>query len=199
MEHFKQLLAFPLYATVVWLCWVIGNQTGVNGMAAVLAGCVLIAMALWFWGDHLLRRSLSAATAALALSVLGSPLLTTTPNDNNNHQQWQAYSEQTLTQLRQQKQAIFLNVTADWCITCLANEKVTLSSDRVQQTMAQEQVVYMKADWTNHDPAITQLLQQFNRSGVPLYVYFPAEPTQPGQVLPQLLTTDRVIAALEGS
>ena len=199
MDSFKQFLAFPLYATAIWLCWVIGKQTGVNGMSAVLVGCLLIALALWFWdrkglwSSKLLRRLIAIACAALAFSILNSPLLSNDIKETAINKDWEYYSPEQLSSLRKQGQKVFLNVTADWCITCLANERLVLSSETIAEAMKANNIIYMKADWTNYDPAITELLKQFNRNGIPLYVYFSNRTGSQPIVLPQLLTTETVI------
>jgi len=203
MDNFKQFLAFPLYATAVWLCWVIGKQTGVNGMSAVLVGCVLIALSLWFWdreglwNGKLLRRLTAVLCAALAFSILGSSLLSSDNKETAANKTWTEYSPEQLSTLRQQGQKVFLNVTADWCITCLANERLVLSSETVTEAMKTSNIIYMKADWTNYDPAITELLKQFNRNGIPLYVYFSNRTGSKPTVLPQLLTTDTVLEVFD--
>ncbi len=189
MEKLKQFLAFPLYITAVWLVWVVGKQTGVNGMAAVLGGCILLALALWLWSSKLFSRGLSVASLAVAIALLGSPLLATAPTTDKNYL---SYSPATLAELRQQNQPVFLNITADWCITCLANEKMTLSTDTVKQTFIDEGITCLKGDWTNHDPQITALLEKYQRTGIPLYIYYPAN-QQPEVILPQLLTVSTVV------
>ena len=136
MEGFKQLLAFPLYGAVVWLLWVLGKQSGVNGMAAVAGGCVLLALGLWIrerasrHKHSLLLRALAVAVLLLALLVLRSPLLAAKPavEGPDASANWENYDPARLAQLRAQGKAVFVNVTADWCITCLANEKLALSS-----------------------------------------------------------------------
>ncbi len=197
METLKQLLAFPLYATAVWLSWVVGKQAGVNGMALLLMGCVLITLALWLWSDKLWQRVVSASCAALAIAILTSPLMKPASSVAQNNGEWQVYSPQTLADLRSQGTPVFLNITADWCITCLANEEVTLSTDEVEQAMKAAGVVYMKGDWTNRDPIITALLKDYGRTGIPLYVAYPPDPQKPGTVLPQILTNAIVIDALQ--
>ena len=91
---------------------------------------------------------------------------------------------------------MFLNFTASWCISCLVNERVALSDDKVKDTFQQEGIIYLKGDWTNRDAAITQFLQKFNRSGVPLYVFYPAGKSDQPAELPQILTPDMVISAV---
>ena len=107
------------------------------------------------------------------------------------------FSEANLQALLDQQRPVFINFTADWCITCIANEKGTLSTDAVQTALASRNVVYMKADWTNYDPTIAEFLKRFNRNGIPLYLVYSGRPGDPPQILPQLLTPGIVIDALE--
>ena len=194
MDQLKQLLAFPLYATTVWLCWVIGNQVGVNGMAIILVGCTLIALAIWLWPQGTWwKRSIAALVAALALSIPSGSLLDTNDNTASNSI---PYSPDTLAQLRQQGQPVFINITADWCITCLANEKISLGTSAVKQTLSELGYTYLKGDWTNYDPTITKLLEQYGRSGIPFYIVYPGDNSSEGRILPQILTKDIVIDAL---
>ena len=197
MESLKQLLAFPLYATAVWLSWVVGRQAGVNGMALLLMGCVLITLALWLWSDSWWKRAISASCAALAVAILTSPLMKPVDSLVRSNSEWQAYTPQTLAELRTQGTPVFLNITADWCITCLANENVTLNTDVVKQAMKASGVVYLKGDWTNRSAMITALLKEHGRTGIPLYVAYPADSQKPGILLPQILSQDIVIDALQ--
>ena len=203
MDGFKQFLAFPLYAAAVWLLWVVGNQTGVNGMAAVTGGCVLIALGLWCWEHAKLHRHplplrlLGAAICASALLVLRSPLLDERPAGRAEASRaWEDYSPARLDELRTAGTPVFVNVTADWCITCLANERVALSSAAVLAAFRDRGIVYLKGDWTNSNPELTALLQAHGRSGVPLYLYYPAAAGAPAMVLPQLLTPSIVLEAV---
>lgn len=198
MENFKELLAFPLYATVIWLCWVVGNQAGATGMAMVLIGCLLIGLAIWLWSHHILRKGFSLASAIVAIWLLTSPLLTPTTAAIHKGNVL-SYSPATLQELRGQGRSVFLNLTADWCITCLANERITLSRDSVQQAFADADIIYMKGDWTNQDPEITRLLQQYQRSGIPLYLLFPPSSGDEAIILPQVLTPEIVINAIRSS
>jgi thiol:disulfide interchange protein DsbD len=100
---------------------------------------------------------------------------------------------QRLNELQAAGRPVFVNMTAAWCITCLANEQTTLSTDAVQQAMAEYDVTYLKGDWTNEDPEITQVLNQFNRPSVPLYVLYPSDPAQEPKILPQILTPSIMI------
>jgi len=193
MERFKEFLAFPLYLSAVWLLWVLGRQAGSDTVAAVICGVVLILFALWLLKVRKGKLSTTFAICAFVIALL-LPWQTHHNNDNTD-QPWQPYSKQTLDQLLDNQQAVFINLTADWCITCLANEKLALSSDRFLDTLKENNITYLKGDWTNYNPEITRLLNQHQRSGVPLYLFYPEEADTP-MILPQLLTENIVIKAI---
>jgi thiol:disulfide interchange protein len=120
-------------------------------------------------------------------------------NDTPKTSRWQAYSPELVTTLRAEGKPVFINLTADWCITCLANERFALGTAAVQSAFDDQKVVTLKGDWTNTDPEITHLLNEYGRSGVPLYLWFPAGHIGQAEILPQLLTPRIVITALTGS
>ncbi len=192
MERFKEFLAFPLYLSAVWLLWVLGRQAGSDTVAAIICGVVLILFARWLLKVRSGKLSTSLAIFAVVIALL---LPWQTHNNGNTNQPWQPYSKQTLEQLLDNQQAVFINLTADWCITCLANEKLALSSDRFLDTLKKNNITYLKGDWTNYNPEITRLLNQHQRSGVPLYLFYPKESETP-RILPQLLTENIVIKAI---
>ena len=195
MDTFKQFLSFPLYITAVWLLWVAGRQTNIDVAATVVIGLVLIAMAIWLWKLNQssgLSRSKILAAACLMVA-LALPALSV--SESREEPLWQIYSPQLLSNLRSNGQAVFINLTADWCITCLANEKVALSSDTFYQALAENNITYLKGDWTNNDPEITKLLNQYQRSGVPLYLMYPNGQGEP-EILPQILLEPMIMAAI---
>jgi thiol:disulfide interchange protein len=205
MLTFRQFLAFPLYATAVWLLWVLGRQTGVDAMALVVGCCVLIGIAAWLYQRptqsnwRYVEMALILACVAGVFSVLASPMLKTEQStvaavDGENYE---VYSDARLAELRNNNQPVFVNMTASWCITCLVNEKVALGSDTVTEALADKDVVYLKGDWTNNDPVITAVLKRYQTSGVPLYLMYPADPNLPAEVLPQILTEGIILDALE--
>ncbi len=196
MERFREFLAFPLLATAIWLLWVIGRQTGVDGVALVLAGCLLIAVALWFNGGAVSVQSARVALFAGALLILASPTLRS--SGDGNSADYASFSEARVEELRAEGTPVFVNFTADWCITCLANENWVLGKDEVKNAFRQHGVAYLKADWTNHDPVISATLESWGRSGIPLYLYYPASVDQPATVLPQILSVDLVLETLRG-
>ncbi|MCB1675528.1 MAG: thioredoxin family protein, partial [Halioglobus sp.] len=197
METLKQFLAFPLYATAIWLLWVAGRQTGVNTMSAALLGVLVLALGLWLWRFTGWQRLL-AVICLLGAAALGSwrtldEARKTSPALAAGQVAWSA---ERLAQLRGAGQAVFVDVTADWCITCIANEKAVLHTSEVAQAFTAREVVYMVADWTNYDAAIAGFLEQHGRTGIPLYVMYPADPNREPLVLPQLLTRNTVLDAL---
>ncbi len=212
METLKQLLAFPLFATAAWLLWVLSVQSGPRGLALALSGMLLLAFGLWVRertrprGQTLERLGRVAALAGLIAALwLGFSIPDQGGAGRADPDVGSAaasggvighspYSPERLAQARSQGRAVFVNMTAAWCITCLVNERVALSTDTVAQGFAAGDVLYLKGDWTSRDPTITDYLARFGRSGVPLYVYYP--PGGEPRLLPQILTPSIVIQAL---
>jgi thiol:disulfide interchange protein DsbD len=210
MESLKQFLAFPMFATTAWLVWVLSIQTGPAGVAAALAGLIAVALAVWAWersrrgasGWHLAGRLVAAAGLAVALLLAvglgrdGPGGVETLTAASGKGLRAQVFSAESLERARSEGHAVLVNMTAAWCITCLVNERVALSSTTVADAFAANEVHYLKGDWTNRDPQITDYLAAFGRNGVPLYVYYPAggEP----EVLPQILTESLVLGVLGG-
>jgi thiol:disulfide interchange protein DsbD len=203
MERVKQVLAFPLYATAAWLLWVLAQQVNQQSLLYALLSLVLIALGLWFWQNT--RRASkawrrSAVMALLLLIGLMSTMLwkleAAVAIPVSAQQNWEPYDADTLARFRAEGKAVLVNFTAAWCISCLVNEKVVLSSDEIKTELRDKSIVYMKGDWTSRDPAITRVLEQYGRSGVPLYLYFPSDPQREAAVLPNILTRGIVLQAL---
>ena len=204
MARLKEILAFPMYASAAWMIWVLAQQVGPEGLAAALAGLIFIGLAAWLLGlaQNASKPGLSSAFAVLALvavvtlltSVANAPTAVSGASASGGTSE--AYSPERVSQLRAEGRTVFVNFTAAWCITCLMNERVALSTDEVKRAFADERVVYLKADWTNRDAGIARTLAGFGRSGVPLYVVYGKGGGEP-QVLPQLLTPGAVLAAIK--
>jgi thiol:disulfide interchange protein DsbD len=200
METFKQFMAFPLYLTAVWLAWVLGRQVGVDGLARLLAGAVALSFALWLAGRG--RGAWRAAGMAAGFAATLGALVALPAASAGGARPaadatvpWEPWSPERLDALRAEGRPVLVNMTAAWCITCLANERVALSSDAFAARLAATGTAYLKGDWTQRDARITEYLARFGRNGVPLYVLYPAGGAAP-EVLPQLLTPDVVDAAL---
>ena len=204
MELVKQLLAFPLYGTVAWLIWVLIQEAGPAQSLGALFGFVLVGFAVWIYGRTRLaaplgRRlgvGLAAVGTAAAIFLAASLTETDARMTNAAHERlaYEPFTAQRLSLLEAMGKPVFVNLTASWCVTCLINERVALDSDAVRQAFAARGIVALKGDWTTQNPEITDLLQQFGRSGVPLYLLYggKGEPV----ILPQILTAASVLDAL---
>jgi thiol:disulfide interchange protein DsbD len=205
MELVKQLLAFPLYGTVAWLLWVLIQESGPRASLAALFGLVLVGFAVWIYGRTQLStprgRSLGAtlAAAATVAAILLAASFPTTGEKTANAEprdglSYEPFTAARLAGLEAAGHPVFVNLTASWCVTCLINERVALDSDAVRRAFAARGIIALKGDWTSQNPEITALLQQFGRSGVPLYLLYGGrgEPV----ILPQILTAASVIDAL---
>ncbi len=207
MEFVKQLLAFPLYGTVAWLLWVLIQEVGPGDAFGALLGLVLVGFAVWIYGrtrlsaplGRRLGTGLAAAGGAAALFLAASlnvagPGAATAAAGPRDGLAYETFTTQRLAALEAAGKPVFVNLTAAWCVTCLINERVALDSEPVRRAFAERGIVPLKGDWTSQNPEITQFLQQFGRSGVPLYLLYRGrgDPV----VLPQILTASNVLEAL---
>ena len=201
METLKLVLAFPMYGTAIWLLWVLGKQRGVDAMALVLGGLVILSLALWWFERSRWRSQRVGGLLALLLVLaalypiwgvtrLDPPAKAAQPASDNVVE----YSPQMLDRLRQDNRVVFVNMTADWCVTCKANERAVLGTDAFRDTLRRTNAVYMRGDYTNVDPQITAFLDEHKAVGVPLYVVY--GPGAPPTVLPTVLTQAIVEEAL---
>jgi thiol:disulfide interchange protein DsbD len=201
MELFKQFMAFPMFATCVWLLWVLAQQVDAGGIALALGVLVAVAFALWSLG--LAQRGASrfrwvALVGAILAAITFAPIATSEPAAAGarltSSVDWVEYTPQKLAALNAEGKPVFVDFTAAWCVTCQVNKRVALNTDKVRAQFANSGIVRMKADWTNRDEHITRALAEFGRNGVPLYVLYDrkGQPT----VLPELLTENTVLTAL---
>ena len=187
MVTVQRVLSLPMLATFLWLAWVLFHEAGATGLALFLGAAVILASAL---AVKTLRPA--ALAVLLILPFLHGAKATaslTLPNAA-------PYSADRLTQLRAANTPTFIDLTAAWCVTCLVNERTTLVNAQVQSAFAAHHVQTLVGDWTDRDPEITKLLQENNRDGVPLYLYYPAGAAP--VILPQILTPQIVLNALKG-
>lgn len=206
MNTFKELLAFPMYLTAIWLLWVFSNQTNTIALTILLIGLVIITFGLWALkrlGGITKRPTFTVALiASMVLLVQAASIERDAVVGDVTGQQYAAsdidgglpYDQALLDQLLSERKTIFVNMTADWCITCKINERVVLKTEKIRQLFLEYEVNYVKGDWTNSDPEITAYLEKFGRSGVPLYVVY--KNGEAPMVLPQILTTSIVIDAI---
>jgi thiol:disulfide interchange protein len=213
MERFREAMAFPLLATVAWLVWVFGQQTGNDAVLQLLLALLLGASGAWIAGRFAtekagrLPRALSLVCVAGAawLMVVASAEPKAAPCeaeaivDHGGGVSWQPWNPDAIAAHRREGRAVFVDFTADWCLSCKANERVALSGEQFAARLRETGTVAMKADWTSADARVTEALASFGRSGVPLYVVYPADPAREPVVLPQLLTPDLVAEALRAA
>jgi thiol:disulfide interchange protein DsbD len=208
METFKQFMAFPLYATVGYLVWVLAAQTSEEGFRGVLFSLVLIAMAVWMYG----RWNAPGASAnrarfgVISLVVVGAfGLWLGWPRDaraqaanpgSSPSVTWEPWSPEAVAKLRAEGRTIYVDFTARWCATCQTNKKLVFGSDEVRKYFADNKIVTLRGDWTNQDARITAELAAYQRSAVPFNVVW-----KPGKdtpvILPELLTPSTVLDALK--
>jgi len=211
METLKQILAFPLLATVVWLAWVFGLQTGVNGLAGLLGALLLTGFAVWVsarWGGITSKppgrtiariSALAIGAAALVLLVRAAaavPEPGSASSAASTSTSWQHWSPESAATARRAGEPLFIDFTAAWCLSCQVNERVVLNTGAVRDAFREHGVTTMKADWTRRDPAITGALAELERSSVPVYALYPGGEGDP-VLLPSVLTKEIVLDALE--
>lgn len=178
MLWLQRLLAVPMFGTFVWLGWVLFRQAGTAGVLLLLLGAAILLLALW-------RKPVAALAVVLLL-----PFLHAAPTAALTLPGAQPYSAARLADLRGQGRPVFVDLTAAWCVTCLVNEHSTLLAPEVRAVFAAHDVALLVGDWTRRDPAITALLAENKRAGVPLYLYYP--PGAGAETLPQILSPGEI-------
>jgi thiol:disulfide interchange protein DsbD len=197
METFKQVLAFPLYATVAWLAWVLGAQSSNDAVFALLGGLVLVGMGAWLYGRWRHAAAYWQPALAILLAGVGIAVAWPTSPDHGTHSEaaWEDWSPEKVAQLTAQGHPVFVDFTAAWCVTCQVNKRVALNTSEVVKAFADRGVVRLRADWTRQDPRITRALADLGRNAVPVYALY-----APGQgaprLLPEVLTPSIVMGEL---
>lgn len=200
MEYLKVATAVPIFATVIWLVWLFTLVAGTNALISLLACFVLLAMAGWVLGRWPAKRVGTVAAVILAVVGLALPLTARrTHVDAKTTEEirgeWQPYSAAAFAAATSAGKPVFVDFTAQWCLSCQVNERVALGRPDVQAAFARDGVVLLKADWTQQDPEITSALAGLGRSGVPVYALYAANSTQ-ARLLPEVLTPGIVLSAL---
>jgi len=213
MVNLKQFMGFPLLATVIWLAWVFGRQTDIDSMALLLAMLLAAGISVWVLGKwmalhHPGHIRITAALVALVIFVpslvfvlyrvqhrIPMPFLSKTEAADADHIAWEPFSPARLSTSLAAGKPVFIDFTADWCLTCKVNEKVALSRAEVAHVFSEKGVVALKADWTNSDSSITASLAGYGRSSIPLYVLYSGQGSS-YQILPQVLTPSSVTEAI---
>jgi len=206
MERVKQFLAFPLYATVAWLAWVLGAQLDNDAVLRLAVALVLVAFAAWAWRAFRSGGAASWAVAAVAgvagMAVLVAPLFAPPPATAEaraaraTDDGWRDFSPALVEELKASGRPVFVDFTAAWCVTCQVNKRLVLQDADVLGAFARRNVALVRADWTRRDPQITQALAALGRNGVPVYVLH--RPGQAPLVLPEVLQAAMIHEALAG-
>lgn len=195
METFRHILAIPMGLTAVWLAWVLGGQSGVNGMTLGLLGGLGIAMVLFIagrrqarglsmhWASGLALAVVAVITASMIQPVARGAAAAAELAASNKL----VFTAEKLAAVRARGQPVFAYFTADWCLTCKVNERVAIDTDAVKAAFAKHNVAVMVGDWTDGDPKLGRFIEQHNRAGVPLYLYYKPGAAEP-EILPQVLT-----------
>ena len=198
METFKQFMAFPMWASALWLLWVLSGQVDSDTVLLVLIGGLAISLALWLLEKNTTSLSsikwLIRLLAALLIFISLLILPTEYSSDDQANENELLFTEDLLQEYLDNKQLVFLNFTADWCITCKVNERVALKSTKVLALMNAKNIKYIEADWTRKDAVIAKKLEEYGRTGVPLYLLYSSkgEPI----ILPEILTEDILLGFL---
>jgi thiol:disulfide interchange protein DsbD len=210
MEVLRQAVAVPIFATVIWLAWVLAAAYGASVLAALLASFLLLAIAGWFLGRWPAKRWATAVAAlillgVIALAVFGQRLVgdakaSMEPTGNTGLASaaagaWEPWSPQLLAAYQSQGRPVFVDFTAAWCLSCQVNERIALNQPQVKKAFQAAHVALLRADWTRHDEAITQALTALGRSGVPAYALYAPGQSQP-KMLPEVLTPGIVTDAI---
>ncbi len=212
MESLKQFMGFLLVATVIWLLWVLGQQTGPVVLILVLLDLLLTSIAAWIygrWGNLAMDQKTRVIAWILALLILGFSNWYVLKNYSHYETEtatasisgeinWQPYSDLLLQQLLDEGKPVFVDFTAKWCLSCQANEQIAFSSEAVQKKFKELGIAALKADWTKRNPEITKALARFGRMSVPLYVLYSGKKGAEPQILPEVITPNIVLQALNG-
>jgi thiol:disulfide interchange protein DsbD len=200
MATFRHAMAFPMFATVVWLVWVLGQQSGINGAASLLALLLGLALLIWTLGlrgrSRVVMTTLGVAIFALLMASIGENVTKPLENTSNpaDTALWQPWTPGKVDQALARGAPVFVDFTAAWCVTCQYNKSTTLASTELLADFARKKVTLLRADWTRRDPAITAALARLGRNGVPVYVLYQAG--RAPVVLSEILSVAEVRSAL---
>jgi thiol:disulfide interchange protein DsbD len=212
MQHFKTLMAFPMFATVVWLVWVLGVQVGIDGAVALLGLLVALAFVAWALGSPTLGTRARGGFGTVAVLMLVAALAWALPalrqdamagntaggGSAQADEAWQPWSTDRVAQAQAEGRTVFVDYTAAWCVTCQFNKRTTLAKAEVKDAFAAKNVLLLRADWTRRDPAITEQLTRYGRSGVPVYAVYTPGAAGP-RLLSEILSVDEVLGSINAT
>jgi thiol:disulfide interchange protein DsbD len=200
MLRLKQFMGFLLLGTLLWLIWILGQLKGADAVVSLGALLLVIAMLAWLKGAYWTPLSSPAAKrfglGAMLLVVLGAfggYSFIAKPSKLS----WQEFSQESLDKALASGRPVFVDFTADWCLTCKTNERFAIDTASVREAFARTGVVTLRADWTHGDPMITEVLKKHGRAGVPMYLLYPGGKDHEPVLLPELITSQTVLDALK--
>ncbi|QDG50144.1 DUF255 domain-containing protein [Persicimonas caeni] len=207
MDHLKKFLGFALLGSAIWIVWLLGRQTGVDGMAMMLVFSAVLGVAAWLWGlvqfnTWTQRKALAVVAAVASIAVAGVytfPLEANAsaerPRAVSGSIDWKPWTEEAVAAELDKGRPVFVDFTADWCLTCKVNEKNAIDTEPVRQAIAEHDVAMFKADWTNPDERIRKKLAEYGKAGVPFYLMY--SPDRPGEAkpLPEVITSTMLVEA----
>ncbi len=223
MTRLKEFMAFPMFATVIWLMWILSKQVSELSFLLVVTALLVLSVFIWLRQQSFKKRFHHVLWPAVSLLGCGSLLYFAFANppstasvqlgglpqpegvessvssesaEETEAINWKTYEPQAVTATQKEGKVVFVDFTADWCVSCKVNEKVVFGSDRVLEELSCRDVALFKADWTNEDPVVTAALERFDRVSVPLYLMYKPGVEEP-EILPQVLTPDIFLAALD--
>ncbi len=207
MVTFRQVLAFPMFATVVWLLWVLGQQTGIDGVTALLMVLVALTWLVWALGKAGTTRRVASSLGVVVLAWLlwgfGSSIVTVQDSESRvvtssseNATTWERWTPEKQSELLAAGRPVLVDFTAAWCVTCQYNKRNALSDPEVLRMAQEKNVALLRADWTRRDPAVTQALAALGRNGVPVYAVF--APGRAPTLLSEILSVEETVTALAG-
>ncbi|MBD5778609.1 thioredoxin family protein [Pelagicoccus sp. NFK12] len=203
METFKQVMSFPMFATCIWLIWLLGAHMGNDGLLFVLGGLLVVSIGAWIygrWSTPARKKATRRLASGLALLTVAGGIWMMMPKHMDASEEkiaWQAYSPALVEELSASGKPVFVDFTADWCLTCKANEVRLFGSDKVLEEIEKRGVQLVQGDWTKKDAVITEALAKYGRSSVPLYLLYDGKPGSEPKVLPQVLSPDAFLESLD--
>jgi thiol:disulfide interchange protein len=202
MLRLKQFMGFLLLATLLWLIWILGQLKGVDAAVSLGALLLVIAILAWIKGAYwtplsspAARRFALGAMFLVVLGALGCYSFVTKPSKLS----WQEFSQESLNKALASGRPVFVDFTADWCLTCKTNERFAIDTARVRDAFSKMDVVMLRADWTHGDPIITEVLKKHGRAGVPMYLFYPGGKDREPVLLPELISSQMVLDTLKQS
>ena len=210
MEVLKQATAVPIFGTVIWLVWVFAQLAGATALIGLLTAFLLLGIAGWVLGRWPAKLPATATAVAILVLAVGScvyavrtfpapeSVAASASGSHTDHTRtWQPFTPDVVAQYQAQGRPVFVDFTADWCLSCQVNERVVLERPEVLGKLQDGKIALVRADWTRHDEGIARALATLGRSSVPTYALYPGTPGAPARVLPEVLTTNTVLDALK--